>query len=77
MPGGASSNHGADGRRESSVTRGSNIRVGFRRRTTPALTTYNARTLRTDDRIVVLKEEVGQLHWDIVRLSEVRRKGVC
>ncbi|CAG4952076.1 unnamed protein product [Parnassius apollo] len=39
------------------------------------LATYNARTLRTDEKILELKEEVDKLRWDIIGLSEVRREG--
>jgi exonuclease III len=40
-----------------------------------ALATFNTRTLRTDQKILELEEELGRLRWDIVGLSEVRREG--
>lgn len=36
---------------------------------------YNARTLRIDEKIAELEEEIGKLRWDILGLSEVRREG--
>ncbi|CAK1595319.1 unnamed protein product [Parnassius mnemosyne] len=39
------------------------------------LATYNARTLRTDEKIVELEEEIDKLRWHIIGLSEVRREG--
>ncbi|KAL0832165.1 hypothetical protein ABMA28_001622 [Loxostege sticticalis] len=40
-----------------------------------ALATYNAQTLRTDEKLVELEEELSRLRWDIVGLCEVRREG--
>ncbi|KAL0871065.1 hypothetical protein ABMA27_004870 [Loxostege sticticalis] len=40
-----------------------------------ALATYNAQTLRTDEKLAELKEELSRLRWDIVGLCEVRREG--
>ncbi|CAH2246837.1 jg12407 [Pararge aegeria aegeria] len=37
--------------------------------------TYNARTLRTDEKLVELEEAVSKLRWSIMGLSEVRREG--
>ena len=39
------------------------------------LATYNTRTLRTDEKIAELEEELSRLRWSIVGLSEVRREG--
>ncbi|CAH2227432.1 jg22694 [Pararge aegeria aegeria] len=39
------------------------------------LATYNARTLRTDGKVIELEEVVSKLRWDIIGLSEVRREG--
>ncbi|CAK1594245.1 unnamed protein product [Parnassius mnemosyne] len=39
------------------------------------LATYNARTLRTYEKIVELEEEIDKLRWHIIGLSEVRREG--
>ncbi|CAK1602653.1 unnamed protein product [Parnassius mnemosyne] len=39
------------------------------------LATYNARTLRTDEKILELEEEIDKLRWNVIGLSEVRRKG--
>ena len=39
------------------------------------LATYNTRTLRTDEKLTELEEEISRLHWDIIGLSEVRREG--
>lgn len=48
---------------------------GYHKRRPLALATYNTRTLRTDEKIVELEEELSKLRWDIVGLSEVRREG--
>ena len=40
-----------------------------------ALVTHNIRTLRTDEKICELEEELSKLHWDIIGLCEVRREG--
>ncbi|XP_073957112.1 uncharacterized protein [Choristoneura fumiferana] len=42
---------------------------------TLALATHNIRTLRTDEKLIELEEELSSLRWDIMGLSEVRRKG--
>ncbi|CAK1578662.1 unnamed protein product [Parnassius mnemosyne] len=39
------------------------------------LATYNTRTLRTDEKIVELEEEIDKLRCHIIGLSEVRREG--
>ncbi|CAG4945202.1 unnamed protein product [Parnassius apollo] len=39
------------------------------------LATFNARTLRTDEKILELEEEIDKLRWSIIGLSEVRREG--
>ncbi|PZC75537.1 hypothetical protein B5X24_HaOG205964 [Helicoverpa armigera] len=40
-----------------------------------ALVTHNIRTLRTDERICELEEELSKLRWNIIWLCEVRREG--
>ena len=55
-----------------------NLRQRFgcqRSKRTLHLATYNTRTLRTDEKIKELEEEVGKLKWNIIGLSEVRRQG--
>ena len=37
--------------------------------------TYNARSLSSDDRMIKLEEEISRIKWNIIGLSEVRRKG--
>ena len=37
--------------------------------------TYNVRSLRTDDRLMELDTELDNVKWDVVGISEVRRKG--
>ncbi|CAG9134977.1 unnamed protein product [Plutella xylostella] len=39
------------------------------------LATYNARTLREDEKMVELEVELSKIKWDILGLSEVRREG--
>ena len=39
------------------------------------IATYNTRTLSNDQKILELEEELQQIHWDIVDLSKVRRRG--
>ncbi|CAK1588891.1 unnamed protein product [Parnassius mnemosyne] len=39
------------------------------------LATYNARTLRTDEKMLELEEEIDKLDWNIIGLSEIRRVG--
>jgi hypothetical protein len=36
--------------------------------------TYNVRTLKSDDRLCDLEQELEKIKWDIVGLSEVRRR---
>ncbi|XP_075990191.1 uncharacterized protein LOC142985833 [Anticarsia gemmatalis] len=50
-------------------------RSGYHNRRQLALATYNTRTLRTDEKLVELEEELSRIRWDIVGLSEVRRQG--
>ena len=37
--------------------------------------TYNARSLSSDDSMIELDEEILRIKWNIIGLSEVRRKG--
>lgn len=37
--------------------------------------TWNAQTLRSEDRVVQLEEELKHVHWDIIGLSKLKRKG--
>lgn len=62
VPGSAGSNRGVDVRRGSSSITCSNLGVGFDCRTTLTLATYKVRTLRSDEMIVELEEEVDKLH---------------
>ncbi|KAG7308870.1 hypothetical protein JYU34_006132 [Plutella xylostella] len=39
------------------------------------IATFNARTLSTDDRLHEFLEEVKNVKWDVIGLSEVRRRG--
>lgn len=39
------------------------------------IATYNTRTLLQDQKILELEEELSKIHWDIVGLSEIRRRG--
>lgn len=68
------------------VIRGAkNLRVGASRQTTQArkkdtesllnIITYNVRTLKSDERLLELDNALADIKWDIVGLSEVRRKG--
>ncbi|XP_063635113.1 uncharacterized protein LOC134805838 [Cydia splendana] len=50
-------------------------RSGYPPRRRLALVTHNIRTMRTDEKICELEEELSRLHWDIVGLCEVRREG--
>ncbi|KAL0818444.1 hypothetical protein ABMA28_016488 [Loxostege sticticalis] len=50
-------------------------RNGYHPRRQLALVTYNVRTLRTDEKIVELEDEMSRLRWSIMGLSEVRREG--
>lgn len=54
-----------------------NLRMGFgyQNHRKLHLATYNTRTLRTDEKITELEEELSRLRWGIVGLSEVRREG--
>ena len=40
------------------------------------LGTYNVRSLKTDDRLMELEHELEHITWDIIGLSEVRRRGI-
>ncbi|KAF9818198.1 hypothetical protein SFRURICE_003939 [Spodoptera frugiperda] len=50
-------------------------RKRYHPRRTLALATHNIRTLRTDENIVELEEELSKMRWDILGLSEIRREG--
>ncbi|XP_045496012.1 uncharacterized protein LOC123694588 [Colias croceus] len=69
---GYGSGHGNGGARGAKNHR---KRSGYHSRRPLALVTYNARTLRTDEKIVELEEELSKLRWDVIGLSEVRRQG--
>ncbi|KAI5640839.1 craniofacial development protein 2-like [Phthorimaea operculella] len=77
VPGGSSSNAGTRGAK--------NLRAATSSQTTQAtvktdsdllnVLTYNVRTLISDERLLELEEALKYINWDIVGLSEVRRKG--
>ncbi|XP_072943439.1 uncharacterized protein [Epargyreus clarus] len=50
-------------------------RSGYHKRRLLHLATYNTRTLRNDEKIYELEEEIDKLNWSIIGLSEVRRQG--
>jgi hypothetical protein len=77
VPGGTGGFADGDGRRRGAGTRGAkNLRAAETpRQTTLALATYNARTLRTEEKLLELEEELNRIRWSIVGLSEVRREG--
>lgn len=52
-----------------------NPRVTDGRQTQLTLATYNGRTLRLDEHLVQLEEELEKVRWHILGLSEVRREG--
>lgn len=37
--------------------------------------TYNTKSLLPEGRLVQLEEEIKNVNWDLIKLSEVRRKG--
>lgn len=39
------------------------------------ITTYNTRTPSSDEKLLELEEELKQVHWDTLAMSEIRRKG--
>lgn len=38
------------------------------------IATYNVRTLLSDDNVLELKKELEEIRWNIVELSEVRKR---
>lgn len=51
------------------------VRSGYQGKRKMYIATYNTRTLSNELKILELEEELKQIHWDIVGLSEVRRRG--
>lgn len=49
-------------------------RLGYHRRQQMQIASLNVRTLLSDQKLVELEEELKTIKWDIVGLSEVRRK---
>ena len=41
------------------------------------IATYNTRTLRHEERIESLEEQLKEIKWDIIGISEKRKKGEC
>jgi len=39
------------------------------------ITTFNARTLLSEEKLVEMENEIKEINWDVVRISEVRRRG--
>uniref|UniRef100_A0A6P7H265 Uncharacterized protein LOC114343528 n=1 Tax=Diabrotica virgifera virgifera TaxID=50390 RepID=A0A6P7H265_DIAVI len=39
------------------------------------IATYNARSLSTEERFEEMEEELSKVNWDIVGISEVKKKG--
>lgn len=48
---------------------------GYRRRRQMQIASVNVRTLSSDQKLIELEEELKKINWDIVGLSEVRRRG--
>lgn len=51
------------------------VRPGYHGHRTLHIATYNAKTLSTQQKLIELEEELKHIKWDILGLSEVRRKG--
>ena len=41
------------------------------------IATYNVRTLQHEERLESLEEQLKEIKWDIIGISEMRRKGEC
>lgn len=39
------------------------------------IATYNTRTLSSDEKMLELEEELKQIHWDVLGMSEIRKRG--
>ncbi|XP_072389526.1 uncharacterized protein [Diabrotica undecimpunctata] len=50
-------------------------RHGYHGQRTLHIATYNVRTLATEDKLIELQEELNCIKWDVLGLSEIRRKG--
>lgn len=50
-------------------------RLGYHRRRQLQIASINVRTLLSDQRLTELEEELGKVKWDVVGLSEIRRRG--
>ena len=41
------------------------------------IATYNTRTLQHEERIESLEEQLKEIKWDVIGISEMRKKGEC
>lgn len=48
---------------------------GYHRRRQMQIASVNVRTLSSDQKLVELEEELEKIKWDIIGLSEIRRRG--
>lgn len=51
------------------------VRPGYQGKRTLQIATYNIRTLLSEHKVLELEEELNHIKWDILGMSEVRRKG--
>lgn len=77
VPGGSSVPDQGGGRKRQRSEGAKNHRVGPGRQRKQRLyiATYNTRTLSSDEKILELEEELKKVHWDILGISEIRKKG--
>lgn len=51
------------------------VRSGYQGRRKIYIASYNTSTLSKEQTILELEEELQQIHWNVVRLREIRRRG--
>ena len=59
------------------VRRGHNEQNEVKSITKLFIATYNTRTLQHEERIESLEDQLKEIKWDIIGISEMRKKGEC
>lgn len=52
-----------------------NVKSNLNKNNTLYICTLNVKTLRTEERMVELKEALSKIKWDVIGIAEVRRLG--
>ncbi|XP_072397221.1 uncharacterized protein [Diabrotica undecimpunctata] len=77
VPGDSTTSDQGSGRKKDGVEGAKNPRVklGYHRRQPMHIASYNVKTMSSESKLLEMEEELKSIKWDVMGLSEVRRRG--